>query len=163
MESPCRSNSAASIGEGIDAATDLNLRFLADRDGLSASASLALNKIGRGGPMRVTALAATEGIRQPAMTQLVQRLERQGLLERWSDPNDGRASLVSIGQAGRELLDQQTTRRRARLAELLTRLSPKDEMALWLALGVATPILRELSEATSNPSPARVDIARTER
>jgi DNA-binding MarR family transcriptional regulator len=36
--------------------------------------------------MRLTALAAAEDTSQPAMTQLVQRMERQGLLQRLSDP-----------------------------------------------------------------------------
>ena len=80
-------------------------RYLVDRDELSASAALVLNRINREGPMRLTALADAEGASQSGMTQLVQRMERQGLLERWSDPDDGRASLVRLGEAGRQFWD----------------------------------------------------------
>ena len=80
-------------------------RYLVDRDDLSASAALVLNRLNREGPMRLTALAEAEGASQSGMTQLVQRMERQGLLERWSDPEDGRASLVMLGEAGRRFWD----------------------------------------------------------
>ena len=97
------------VGDGVDAiaemialGTDLMWRYLIDRDDLSASAALVLNRLYREGPMRLTALAVAEGASQSGMTQLVQRMERQGLLERWSDPDDGRASLVMLGEAGRQ-------------------------------------------------------------
>ncbi len=54
-------------------------RHLAVRDDLGASAALVLNRLDREGPMRVTALAEAEGSSQSGMTQLVQRMERQGL------------------------------------------------------------------------------------
>jgi DNA-binding MarR family transcriptional regulator len=81
-------------------------KYLADRDELSASATLVLNRLNREGPMRLTALAEAEGASQSGMTQLVQRMERQGLLERWSDPDDGRASLWLAAQVVVRVLGQ---------------------------------------------------------
>ena len=109
--------------------------------------------------MRLTALAAAEDTSQPAMTQLVQRMERQGLLERLSDPEDGRAALVAISAAGRELWERRTDGRRERLATLLAGLPSEDALTLLLAAHVAIPILRQLltiaaSEAASAQSPA---------
>ena len=52
------------------------------------------------GPTRLTTLAAKEGVGQPSMTQLIQRLERQDLVTRLADPEDGRAALVAITDAG---------------------------------------------------------------
>ncbi|HYZ57653.1 MAG TPA: MarR family transcriptional regulator, partial [Streptosporangiaceae bacterium] len=46
-------------------------------------------------------LAAAECVSQPSMSQLVQRLEQQGLATRASDPADGRAALIAITDAGR--------------------------------------------------------------
>ncbi len=43
------------------ASADLMWRHLADRKGLSASATLVLVRLNREGPMRVTALAEAEG------------------------------------------------------------------------------------------------------
>ena len=79
---------------------DLTARFLTDRADLSATAAYALNRVCREGPIRLTTLAAKEGISQPSMTQLIQRLERQGLVTRLADPEDGRATLVGITAQG---------------------------------------------------------------
>jgi DNA-binding MarR family transcriptional regulator len=136
----------------IDVGTDLMFRFLVDRDTMSASAGLVINRLSREGPMRLTALAEAEGSSQSGMTQLVQRMERQGLLERWSDPDDGRASLVKIGAAGRQLWDARLDTRRRRIASLLTDLPEGDRMALWLASEVAARVLGDVRQiaATRN-------------
>ncbi|OBG74949.1 MULTISPECIES: MarR family transcriptional regulator [unclassified Mycobacterium] len=136
----------------IDAGNDLTWRYLLpNRKDLSPSAVLVLNRVTREGPMRLTALAAAEDTSQPAMTQLVQRMERQGLLERLRDPDDGRAALVAISKSGEELWARRAEGRRERLAELLTRLSSEDELALWLAAQVALPILRRLVQIATSP------------
>ncbi len=125
---------------------DLMWRHLADRKGLSASATLVLVRLHREGPMRVTALAEAEGASQSGMTQLVQRLEQQGLLERCSDPDDGRACLVKVGEGGRRLWDERAALRKQRIAELLLGLSDDDQMALWLAAQVAGRLVDQMRE-----------------
>jgi DNA-binding MarR family transcriptional regulator len=144
-------DTAKTIADMIDAGTDLTWRYLLpNRKDLSASATLVLNRVNQEGPMRLTALAAAEETSQPAMTQLVQRMERQGLLERLSDPEDGRAALVAISEAGRRLWDRRTEGRRERLANLLAGLTPEDAQTLLLAAHVAMPILRQLREIASS-------------
>lgn len=66
------------VGELLDHAMDLTVRFLSDRADLSASAAFAMNRVCREGPIRLTALAAKEGVSQPSMTQLMQRLAMMG-------------------------------------------------------------------------------------
>jgi DNA-binding MarR family transcriptional regulator len=151
--------SADAIAEMITLGTDLMFRYLVDRDDLSASAALVLNRINREGPMRLTALAEAEGASQSGMTQLVQRMERQGLLERWSDPEDGRASLVMLGEAGRKLWDARGDVLRQRVAMLLAGVSQDDQVALWLAAQVVVRVLGEMREIAA--SPARADIGGT--
>src|SRR5688500_18439341 len=56
------------------------------------------------GPMRLTALTTTEQITQPAVTQLVGRLERDGLVERRPDPDDRRAVIVQVTPAGARIV-----------------------------------------------------------
>src|ERR1700747_2579870 len=152
-------DTAKTIADMIDTGTDLTWRYLLpNRKDLSASATLVLNRVNQEGPMRLTALAAAEDTSQPAMAQLVQRMERQGLLERLSDPEDGRAALVAISAAGRELWGGRTDGRRERLANLLAGLPSEDARTLLLAAHVAIPILRQLlaiaaSEAASAQSP----------
>lgn len=93
---------------------------------------------------RLTALAAKEGVSQPSMTQLIQRLERVGLVTRLADPDDGRAALIGIPEQGQTLLDDRKRVRRERLTALLTTLTSDEECALWLSARVALPVRRRL-------------------
>ena len=132
------------VGELLDEAMDLTARFLSDRADLSASAAFALNRVCREGPIRLTTLAAKEGVSQPSMTQLIQRLERLGLVTRLADPEDGRAALIGITGHGQALLDERKRMRRERLKVLLETLTPDEESALWLSARVALPVLHRL-------------------
>src|SRR6195952_5168254 len=128
MDRKALADGADTVAEMIDLANDVTWRYLIDRDVLSASAALLLNRVYREGPMRLTALAEAEGASQSGMTQLVQRMERQGLLERWSDPDDGRASLVMIGEAGRQMWDGRADVRHERIVEMLGAVSRDDQV-----------------------------------
>src|SRR6476660_2165245 len=130
--------------EGLEQAAILMVRHLAVRTGLGLTANLTLGTLNREGPARVTVLAAAGSIGQPAMTELIQRLERQSLVTRVDDPGDGRAAVVTITNAGRALLEDLQRDRRDRMAELLTALPAEDEMTLTLAMHVALPIIRRL-------------------
>src|ERR1700721_2726567 len=68
-------------------------RSLTEPCGLSLTAAATLAAIERFGPQRLTALAAREGVTQPAMTQLISRLEEAGLARRESHPEDAGAEL----------------------------------------------------------------------
>jgi len=120
------------------------VRFLSDRADLSASAAFAMNRVCREGPIRLTTLAAKEGVSQPSMTQLIQRLERLDLVARLADPDDGRAALIGITQHGQALLDERKRMRRERLTALMETLTPEEESVLLLSARVALPILRRL-------------------
>jgi DNA-binding MarR family transcriptional regulator len=118
------------------------LRRLTPRDGLSLTAASVLRRLERSGPQRLCDLCAPEGVTQPAMTQLVTRLEKDGLAERGSDPADGRVVVVSITDSGRAAVE----RRRARNAEALSghlRALPAEDRAAILA---ALPAMERLSE-----------------
>src|SRR5690348_9275886 len=110
----------------------LAVRHLTPRD-ISFTTASTLGRLARGGPARLTALATDEGVSQPSMTQLVQRLERQGLVRRTSDPADRRVVLVAVTDAGRELLADRRQARTERLAALLAALPDEDRQALAAA------------------------------
>jgi DNA-binding MarR family transcriptional regulator len=137
-------NSREDIALALEAATALLVRHLAEHRDLSLTSTAVLARLGAEGPVRLTALAEAACVSQPSMTQLVQRLERDGRATRVSDPEDGRATLVGITDAGRELLAELRRGRRSRLAELLTTLSAEDEATLTLAMHAALPILQRL-------------------
>jgi DNA-binding MarR family transcriptional regulator len=123
---------AAEVAAGLERLLVLIRRL--SPPGLSLTAGATLSTLERSGPCRLTALAAHEGVTQPAMTQLVGRLEDQGLAERCADPTDGRAVNVQITPAGRELLARRRGYRAERLSGLLGRLSPAEQAALAAAL-----------------------------
>lgn len=50
-------------------------------------------------------LARLAGVEQPSMAQLLARMERDGLITRRSNPDDGRSSLISLTQRAVGLLD----------------------------------------------------------
>ncbi|MCI3935161.1 MarR family winged helix-turn-helix transcriptional regulator [Streptomyces sp. AN091965] len=91
-----------------------------------------------GSPRRLTELTRTEQITQPAITQLITRLERDGLVERRPDPSDGRAVLVHITEAGRRIGRSRHDDRTRHLAPLVERLAPEDRQALAAALPALT-------------------------
>jgi len=126
-------------------------RSLTAPDGLSLTAAATLAGIERFGPQRLTALAAREGVTQPAMTQLISRLEDAGQVRRESHPVDGRVVLVTITDEGRATLARRRDTRASRLAVILAQLSP-DHLA---ALGAARPALDALGNIPRADDPAR--------
>jgi DNA-binding MarR family transcriptional regulator len=136
-------------------ATRLVRHLLADRQGMSLTTAAALGRLDQEGPIRLTALAAAEGIAQPSMTALVQRLERQGLASRSADPKDGRVSLVAITDAGHELLAERHRAQRARVAGLLAELPEQDVHALSEAMDTALPIVRRMLREATSPRTTR--------
>lgn len=125
------------------------VRHLSGGSGMSLTAVSTLARLERDGPLRLTALAAAEGVTQPAMTQLVQRLEQQGLAGRVGDPTDGRASLVTVTDAGRTLLTERRATRNARLAGLLAALPEAEQRTLVATLSTALPLLRGVFDDTA--------------
>jgi DNA-binding MarR family transcriptional regulator len=95
------------------------------------------------GPQRVADLARDAGISGPSMTVMAERLGRAGWIERRPDPSDGRAVLLVITAAGREMLDSVATARTRLLARRLAALDPQDLSAIALAL----PALGRLEQA----------------
>ncbi|WP_217496019.1 MarR family winged helix-turn-helix transcriptional regulator [Agrococcus sp. SGAir0287] len=115
--------------------------------GLSSIAASTLYVLATEGPTRLTALADAEHVTQPAMTQLVRRLEREGLVERRHDPSDGRAVLVAATDAGAALSAERRAARADALAAVLEEVDA-DERA---ALAAALPALEHLA---ANPAPS---------
>lgn len=69
--------------------------------GRSVTAWRVLSSLDRLGAQRVGDLAIEQRVAQPTMTGLIIRLENDGMVQRQPDPKDGRASLVSLSDAGR--------------------------------------------------------------
>jgi DNA-binding MarR family transcriptional regulator len=94
------------------------------------SALSVLHTLHRDGPLRLTDLLPTEQLKQPALTSLVANLEQEGLVERRPDPTDGRASLISLTSAGREIVSTRHAHRVAKLTALVDQLTPEERAVL---------------------------------
>jgi DNA-binding MarR family transcriptional regulator len=145
MDSPAtvqaRDFPAADVTAALEGLMRLVLR-LGTRNDLSLTSVATLATLERTGPCRLTDLATREGVTQPAMTQLVSRLQEAGLAVRAGDPEDGRVVLVHITDTGRAALAERRQARAASLAELLARLSEDERARLVAALPAIDSLTR---------------------
>ena len=149
------------LAAGVSAALERLIglfRSLSPPSGLSLTAAATLATLERSGPCRLTWLAVREGVTQPAMTQLIGRLQESGLVDRSADPADGRVVQVRLTGEGRAMLARRRAVRAERLAEILARLSPDEQAALSAAL----PVMDALANAQragplAASSPGRAD------
>lgn len=101
---------------------------------VSASTITALDRLRTEGPLRVSELAAREGMTQPGVTILVNRLSEAGYAERLPDPTDRRATLVRITKAGAGVLTRREAERAEILRERLAQLDERDRELIAAAL-----------------------------
>ncbi|WP_328527548.1 MarR family transcriptional regulator [Nocardioides sp. NBC_00368] len=87
---------------------------------------MVLTWVAEHGPLRASALVDGLGIDKGAVSRMVQTIVDLGLLERHPDPEDGRASLVSLTAEAREGLDRVARERRVRFSDRLADWSPDD-------------------------------------
>jgi DNA-binding MarR family transcriptional regulator len=97
---------------------------------LGPSQVAALATVERHGPLSPSELAEIERIKRPTATRIVRHLEEAGLVERVRDPQDGRASILSVTAEGRALLKRLRERKTAYLAKRLTALDAEDRRTL---------------------------------
>src|ERR1700722_10458667 len=127
MDSPAGTMAHDSLAAAL--ATDIErivglFRSLSPASGLSMTAAATLAGIERLGPQRLTLLAAREGVSQPAMPQLISRLEESGLVRREPSPDDGRVVLVAITELGQATLARRRSARAERLGRIIAQLTP---------------------------------------
>ncbi|TNM36434.1 winged helix-turn-helix transcriptional regulator [Nocardioides albidus] len=86
---------------------------------LMPSSYLMLSYVREHGPLRASAMCAVFEIDKGAISRQVQHLIDLGLLDRAPDPQDGRATLLSVSEAGVRRMDAVADERRELLAERL--------------------------------------------
>jgi DNA-binding MarR family transcriptional regulator len=102
---------------------------LSTRDGdvtLDRSAYGILCQLADEGPQRLGVLASVFQLDPSTITRQVQTLVERGLAVRESDPLDGRAYILDLTAAGREILTRTRRERRARLQHALEDWSEAD-------------------------------------
>jgi DNA-binding MarR family transcriptional regulator len=109
---------------------------------LSFTTLSVLHTLSLKSPMRLTELTVNEQVTQSAITQLVTRLERDGLVERRPDPNDGRVVQVHITALGANVIDSRRLNRMTQLSKFSEGLTQEEKRAIASAI----PALRRLVE-----------------
>ena len=119
------------------------LRQVRPDDELSLPESSALARLDRIGPATPGALAKVEQISPQSMGATLAALEARGLIERHPDPADGRRVVLSVTEAGLELL---RNKRGARTEQLAQALSAGFTPAELRQLAAAAPLLERLAQ-----------------
>jgi DNA-binding MarR family transcriptional regulator len=128
------------VAEGLERLS-VWLRRTRDPRGMSASEIGVLDRLASSGPLRVTELAEREGLSQPGMTSLINRLADNGSATRGPDEADRRAILVSVTDAGRA---QVADYRAHRVESITDRLAGLEDDAVEAILA-ALPALARLT------------------
>lgn len=126
------------------------LRVVDRGTGLSGPRLSALSVVVFGGPVTVTELAEAEQVSAATVSRMTKEMEREGLVERSSDPDDGRVQRIRATERGRRILEEG---RRARVSVLAVRigdLDPRDRESLDRAV----EILEELVLPAVHPERA---------
>ncbi|UDY34229.1 MarR family winged helix-turn-helix transcriptional regulator [Dermatobacter hominis] len=110
------------------------LRQLSDAR-LTPSQHSVMTSINRHGPLTLGALAEVERVAPPTISRVVAKLESDGLVERRTDPTDGRIVRVVVTDSGADMLAAARSRKVAWLGEHLSQLSPEDRDAVAAAIG----------------------------
>ena len=108
---------------------------------LSPSQTAALATIERHGPLTPSVLAELERVQRPTATRIVARLADEGLVERATDPADGRSVTVAATPKGHALLGKLRTRKNAYLARHLRGLDDADLATLERAAEILERLL----------------------
>ncbi len=119
--------------------------------GLTLGQVSALSTVERSGLLRLSELAAIEGIAPSTLTRLVAALEDQDYVRRRAVAGDARASELAITPGGREVLDRIRQESTAVLAGSLASLRP-DQLA---TLAAALPVIEQLADGIATDGRAR--------
>jgi DNA-binding MarR family transcriptional regulator len=111
---------------------------------LSLAESSALVRLDRSGPATASALARQEQISPQSMGATLAALEARGLVERRPDPADGRRVVLSVTDAGRQVLRDKRTARVEQLARALSDGFTRAELRQLMA---AAPLLERLAQS----------------
>jgi DNA-binding MarR family transcriptional regulator len=93
---------------------------------IDRSGSWLLVRLANEGPMRLSDLAALQGVDVSTTSRQVKPLLERGLVERADHPTDGRSALLTITEAGLSVHRRLSRERRAVIAAAVESWSPAD-------------------------------------
>jgi DNA-binding MarR family transcriptional regulator len=102
---------------------------------LDRASYLAARILEATGPISLKDLAARLGVDASTMTRQIATMERDGLLHRYFDPDDGRVSLVDLSPTGRRKMRTVQRARRERIHDLFAGWSKREQLEFGRLLG----------------------------
>jgi DNA-binding MarR family transcriptional regulator len=112
-------------------------------DDLTLPETSALSRLDRGGPATSSDLARLERISPQSMGATIAALEQRGLIARDRHPHDGRRIMLSLTDAGRQVVRDRRGARTEQIARALADGFTPEELA---QLRAVTPLLERLAE-----------------
>jgi DNA-binding MarR family transcriptional regulator len=152
------SSDAADVAELLGSCVKRLWRLLDARlgeHGLSASRTKVLHMLSCAGRSHQSALATTFDIAPRTVTELVDGLERDGLVQRTTDPQDRRARFVDLTAAGRDILAGAMAAREKIVSEVLGSLDQGQLDALAATLRQLNARAIEIAGPDSAAHPGR--------
>jgi DNA-binding MarR family transcriptional regulator len=110
---------------------------------LTPAENTALSLLDRGGPATSSELAKQDRISPQSMGATLAALEQRGLVARDRDPEDGRRIVLSVTDAGRQVVNDRRGARTELIATALRGGFTDYELAQFLAV---VPLLERLAE-----------------
>jgi DNA-binding MarR family transcriptional regulator len=119
--------------------------------GVSMARTKVLMRLREQGPTRQSVLATDFGLSPHSITDIVDALERLGLVERRPDATDRRAKLVAITDAGEACLGVASAARERLLNQIFGALGQEDRATLLRLLDVLDDATRPLITSPAAP------------
>jgi DNA-binding MarR family transcriptional regulator len=142
---PVRDRRLDEIAEALPQRAAVLSRLFLTRTSVSISRTEAgvLNALASR-PRRITELAAREGVTQPAITLLVNRLEEREWVRRAADPADRRAVLVELTSGGESVISRLRAEYRALVHEEMASLEDREVETLARAVEIIDHLIERL-------------------
>lgn len=129
-------------------------RELAARHGVSLGDLHAVRVLARIGEVSMSSYGSELGVPRSTITNLVDRLERAGLVERASSAKDRRVTLVRLATAGRRAVADTDVLLRSQVAARLLDLEPEAQVRLAELLErvvASPPVVRPVDDGRGRP------------
>ncbi len=127
----------------------LRLTDAAAAAGMTPARASALLNVERNGPMRLSELAASEGLNPTMLSRIVAELVAARLCDRSCDPGDRRSAWVEATSSGRELAERMRAQRTEAVQSALGHLGDANRRTIEQAL----PALEALAEQLKQGRP----------
>jgi DNA-binding MarR family transcriptional regulator len=114
---------------------------------LSLATAAVLARLAREGPQTISVLATAESVSQPNMTQLINRLEREGLARKSAGDHDRRTVVVEVTAEGKRVVRERRSQRAAALRKLIAGLSEEDADVITHSVPALTRLVESMGFA----------------